>query len=361
MKSRSILMLFLFKCLLLSCDVSFSDLPEAEVPGLEAADAGVGGPPAVRVSAARRSALPLRTIATGTLRAARRVELHARVSGELLALPVREGAPVEAGALIASVDETPFRFRLLQARIRLADAANSKDALLLAQGGRAGVDSSVSAEKLELIDLLSGYDQARLELEQAGYELSETKVTAPYSGVIADVRMQVHQQVSSGEVICTLIDPSSFEAEFRLLENEALQVREGQPVRVRPLALAGREWVAEVCAINPVVSDQGLVTLRARLKGDARRLLEGLNLEVVLERRVSGHIVIPKSAVLLRSGRSVVFTYDAGSGLAKWRYVTVACENEEQAAVSEGLEAGELVIWEGNVNLDHHAAVSVDP
>jgi len=40
-------------------------------------------------------------------------------------------------------------------------------------------------------------------------------------------------------------------------------------------------------------------------------------------------------------------------------YVTVAHENDEQIAVSEGLEPGALVIYEGNLNLEHDAQVRV--
>lgn len=35
--------------------------------------------------------------------------------------------------------------------------------------------------------------------------------------------------------------------------------------------------------------------------------------------------VVPKTAVVLRGGRSVVFTYEAG--LAKWNYVTTGLDN----------------------------------
>jgi len=80
---------------------------------------------------------------------------------------------------------------------------------------------------------------------------------------------------------------------------------------------------------------------------------------VVLEQAVPGLIVVPKSALVLRSGRPVVFTYAPEEGLPKWNYVTVAHENDEQIAVSEGLEPGMLVIFEGNLNLEHDAQVRV--
>ena len=48
------------------------------------------------------------------------------------------------------------------------------------------------------------------------------------------------------------------------------------------------------------------------------------------------------------------------SGLAKWNYVTIAHENEDYYAISEGLEKDMHIIIEGNNNLDHDARVEVD-
>ena len=96
-------------------------------------------------------------------------------------------------------------------------------------------------------------------------------------------------------------------------------------------------------------------TKKARIARPDRNLFEGMNVRVVIERRLPNQIVIPKSAVVERSGRKVVFTVE--DGLAKWHYVTVAHENDEEVAIGEGLRAGERVIVSGNLNLGHDAPV----
>ena len=103
------------------------------------------------------------------------------------------------------------------------------------------------------------------------------------------------------------------------------------------------------------------MSVRARLNSDdGRPLFEGMNVQVLLETLVPGQVVVPKSALVLRSGREVIFTYDAEEGRAKWNYVTVAYENDEMIAVGEGLESGAVVITAGNLNLDHDARVVVE-
>ena len=330
-------------------------------PDMEEDFSTVQAPPAVvRTVAAKQTDFPLRMFSSGTLQAAERTSISMQASGVLAALTMQEGQFVEKGALLAQLEDEALQIRLAQSQVALDEATIEKKDLLLVNRGDPEDDSSVPPEKLAAILTRSGYTRAELNVQQAELELAQTKVHAPFSGIIADVKVKPFQQITAGEEICTLINPATFEAVFKLLEREALQVRVGQPVRIRPVAMTDAEFRGKVTVINPVVSEQGLVTVRARVGGNQRRLLEGMNVEVVIEQRIPDQVVVPKSAVVLRSGRPVVFTYDAEARLAKWNYVTIAHENDEAVAIAEGVEAGDLVIHEGNLNLDHDAAVTLD-
>lgn len=82
-----------------------------------------------------------------------------------------------------------------------------------------------------------------------------------------------------------------------------------------------------------------------------------MNARIIIEKTLLNQLVVPKSAVVERSGRKVVFTYE--NGLAKWNYVSIAHENETSVVIAEGLKVGALVIIEGNLNLGHDAKVEI--
>ena len=82
-----------------------------------------------------------------------------------------------------------------------------------------------------------------------------------------------------------------------------------------------------------------------------------MNARIIIEKTLLNQLVVPKSAVVERSGRKVVFAYE--NGLAKWNYVSIAHENETSVVISEGLKAGAFVIIEGNLNLGHDAKVEI--
>jgi hypothetical protein len=69
------------------------------------------------------------------------------------------------------------------------------------------------------------------------------------------------------------------------------------------------------------------------------------------------NIIVPKEAVVIRSGKHVVFT--AERGLAKWNYVTVGRENGKEIEIIEGLKENQAVIITNNLQLAHDAPVKV--
>lgn len=85
-----------------------------------------------------------------------------------------------------------------------------------------------------------------------------------------------------------------------------------------------------------------------------------MNVTVTLETEAPTAVLLPKSAIVIRSGRTLVFTYDEVSERAKWQYVTVGSENDELVAVTEGVEAGQRVIVSRGLTLDHDAVVRVE-
>ena len=87
------------------------------------------------------------------------------------------------------------------------------------------------------------------------------------------------------------------------------------------------------------------------------KLFEGMNVRVSVHRSLGKQLVIPKEALVLRSGKQVVFTLVEGK--AYWNYVQTGLENANSYTIVDGLKEGDIVITSGNINLAHEAPVSV--
>lgn len=311
---------------------------------------------AVRVAMATEAPFPRTLEVNGTLRAGREVRLRSRTNGLVVRAP-QEGAVYEAGELLLRMDTTDLWYELQFARIQYEEALLEKDELLIQMGGLAGVDSSVSTRHLEAINLQSGFKLAQWRVQTAERNLRQASLYAPFSGVMADVKVHPHQEISAGETIGSLIDPNSLEAVFSVLELEWPHLRSGQAVLVSPLGAEDVTIAANIAVLNPKVDEHGLIRVVAPLTGPYAGLITGMHVKVVVTLPAEKAVIVPKAALVRRAERDLVFVYNAEKRVAEWRYVSIAAENDEVAALAEGLRAGERVIVEGNLTLSHLSPV----
>ncbi|MFD2937753.1 efflux RND transporter periplasmic adaptor subunit [Spirosoma flavum] len=313
----------------------------------------------VRCQPARSGTFWLRSLSNGVVRAPAQSRLSFRIGGTIREIAVRTGQPVAAGQVMARLDDRDQLINLRVAQDQLTEAKVQLRALIAEYNGEDIDTMSVKQPNARAFILTkSGYYKAQTALMQARQQLDYTILRAPYAGVVANLTARPYNFITSFEPFCTLLSRAGLLVEFSVLETELPAVRVGLPVQVKPVALSGRSYGGQVAEINPLVNAQGLVLVKSRINHPDAALFEGMNARVVIERRVPGQVIIPKEAVVERSGRKVVFT--AENGLAKWHYVTVAHENDTEVAISEGLRAGEPVIVSGQLNLGHGAPVTVE-
>jgi uncharacterized protein YaiI (UPF0178 family) len=70
----------------------------------------------------------------------------------------------------------------------------------------------------------------------------------------------------------------------------------------------------------------------------------------------SENILVPREAIVMKSGKPVVFTYE--DGIAKWNYVETGLDNGVDVEITSGLNDGSEVIITNNIQLAHEAQVS---
>jgi membrane fusion protein (multidrug efflux system) len=324
----------------------------------EAAKPSVSTEPTVATQTAQRKAFRWLLLSNGRVSNQSASKIGFKTNGVIAQINVQNGSSVRAGQLLAQLENREQLLALRQAELQLAEARVEINDLLISQGGRKGDTTSVKADVWAYIKLRSGYERGVLALQKARNDVDNTYLRAPFGGVVANLNAKPFSTASAE--FCTLLSQAAPLVEFAVLETELMAVQLGQTVAVQPVAFGERRYKGQVVEINPYVSEQGLVQVKARINGADKYLFEGMNVRVQVEKGIPNQIVVPKAAVVERSGRKVVFTYAAEtdtSGLAKWNYVTIAHENDTETALSEGVKAGDAVVVEGNLNLGHDARV----
>lgn len=316
----------------------------------------------VKVTPVKKGDFTKKILTNGILKARRKWDIKASKDGEIIASNLVPGIEVRAGDTLIILDSKDHQLIIEQNILTLAEAEVSKADLFIANEGLAFKDSTIGADKLKLINTISGYDKAIHALKKSRLELEKYTICAPFTGVIADVNVQIHSSVNSSTILGSLIDKSSFVAEFYLMEEDALKIEIGQMVVMFATAKPRLKLSGKVQAVNPVVDKNGLVCIQAKIDNPPSSvfLFDGMQLSIELNDFDSNQLFIPKSAIVIRSGKKVVFTLSPENQIAKWNYVETANENDEDIVITSGLRHGDLVIVEGNLNLDENSMVRVD-
>ena len=314
----------------------------------------------VEVMTLTRCDFPLQIISNGKLSAVRRSELSFRNGGVLTAINVSNGSYIQKNAVIASVDNSEQALALESAEIALKKAEFDLMDVLVGQGFTSGDTASVPKNILAMAEMRSGWSAAKLSKKQAQNALNATVIKAPFSGKIADLEHKVWDKTGA-ERFCTLIDDSSFDVKFNILESEYQAVKNGQTVKVIPFG-GNTQITGTVVAVNPSIDKNGQVSVTARVPG-ASGLVDGMNVKVSVENILHSQLVVPKSAVVIRDNLDVLFRY--ADGKAEWVYVNILKSNGDSHVVEANadrgakLSEGEQVIISGNFNLADESKVKL--
>ncbi len=342
------------------------------------APAPKGPPPrVVPVTAveARQGDMDLHLDGLGTVVASNTVTVRSRVDGELVEVAFTEGQPVAAGDLLAIVDPRPYQVQLRQAEAQLArdeaaleaaklDLERSETLAELRQATQQQIDSQRAivrqAEAATQIDV-GLIDNARLQLDYC-------RIEAPISGRIGLRLVDAGNIVRSGDpaglAVIAAVRPIG--VTFTVPQDEIVRVQ-------RALAAGGRLRVeaynrdfqvrlatGELAAIdNQVDPSTGTVKIKAEFPNEDDALFPNqfVNARLLVE-TLRGITLVPLSALQRGPERSFVWVVQPDSTVAL-RDVQPGPVQGDVAAVTSGLEPGELVVTDGIDKLAPKAKVSV--
>lgn len=308
--------------------------------------------------------IPLKTVdfehelvSNGKISARTVAEVKFQTSEIIADVFVANGDRVTKGQRIAALETYALNNKLEQAKDALERSKLEMHDVLIGQGYKLDNLSAVPDEVMRLAKIKSGFNNAQTNYSMADYDLKQATLVAPVNGIVANLFAKPKTLSKPSEVFCNIIDTQSLEVVFTVLENELGFVRKGDNVKVVPYSMPDIEIKGRVSEINPWVNENGMVQIKATVSYHPQ-LVEGMNVRVSAFRSVGKQWVVPKTAVVLRTGKQVVFT--VVDGKAVWNYVQTGLENATEYTVTgETLKEGDPVIVTGNINLAHESPVKV--
>jgi membrane fusion protein (multidrug efflux system) len=304
----------------------------------------------------------------GEVRGSQEVDLRARVSGILLKTHFEDGALVQEGQLLFSIDAREYRAQVNNARAQVASAeANLSRALqdvarykpLLADEAiaRQVYDNAVAAASQAQAQV----DASRAALQESQLGLDYAEVRAPMHGRIGAAQVFPGGLVTAGQTLLATIssdDPAWVYftiSESELLDYERRQggrnVAADDPIRVVQLLLSDGSVYPLPGRINfgdrALDATTGTYKLRAEFPNPNHSLLPGLFARVrATGSTLENALIIPDRAVQEQLGRYFL-TVVGADDKAEMRPVTLGERFGNRQVILSGLAAGDRVVVEG--------------
>jgi membrane fusion protein, multidrug efflux system len=308
--------------------------------------------PAAPVEVARVSRGGITTFleTTTTLEARNSATLVAQRQGQVRALTAEEGAWVKQGAVLAVLEDTEAKLAVDRAEVAAQQTKRE------AERGRQLKGQGFLSDK-ELDDLEMKLRTANVTLDEAKFALTQTRIVAPFSGRVTSRTVNLGETVTPGRECFRVEDFDPLLARLYFPERELDAVKIGQPARLTLDAFPGREFVAKVSLVNPVVDrTNGTVKVTLEVRDPDRVLRPGNFARVRLRTGSFQNVmVLPRRAMLEEDGEHYVFVAH-GDTVAK-AIIQLGAASGDTAQVLAGLVEGDSVITVGQGGLKQGARI----
>lgn len=343
----------MFLLVLLACDGA-SPMP------MLADQAAVSASAPVEVVQVTSQALSGNIDASGVLEALHQATVVSEGAGRVTRIHVQPGDRVSSGDVLVSLESGRQATGVQAARATLDKATAVRDnaQLELDRGqalGDAIPDTQLQGLALQLAVAQADVDGAAANLANAQRQLADTRVRAPFDGVVGRTLVDVGGMIGQGTPAATVSDHDTVRVRTGIPWTQAQRLVPGGAVT---LHTARGPLSGQVHSVSPELDRAtGTVFVEVRAPNTVGALPNSSATLTLEQSAGETGLVLPVDAVLERFGESVVFVVDQGT--ARQARVTVAPLSGDRVHVISGLSEGDQVVVVGGERLSDGDPVQV--
>ncbi|MGR8950468.1 MAG: efflux RND transporter periplasmic adaptor subunit [Gammaproteobacteria bacterium] len=300
----------------------------------------------------------------GTAKAAQEVELSFRVSGPLIALPVKVGDVVQKGDVIAQIDPRDYqvkarnvRGQLDQVKAQLTRASSdlARQENIMKQDPGATSQTAIDRAREQRDSARASITSLQASLTAANDQLSYATLKAPFTGTVVATYVENFEDVRPKQPVARIVDDSSIEMVVSLPENLISLAPKAKNLRVIFDAFPDREIPATIKEIGTEASEVTRtypVTLMMEQPDDIK-ILPGMSgrasgeppEEMIAE--IQGAVSIPASATFAMGDDTFVWVVDQTTNTVSKRKVQTGMPTNIGIGVTDGLSPGDWIVTAG--------------
>lgn len=304
----------------------------------------------VAVEKVREESARSRVEVVGTVEAAQRASISARISGQIVELPLVLGSEVKSGDLLVKISAGEISAKVLQAEAQLAQARRN-----LARENKLQKEGASTRETVKSLEDVARITEAAYT--EAKTMLDYTTITAPFSGTITRKMVNVGDLASPGMGLLEMENGEDLQIVAQVPEALLLKVAIGDnlPVHIPAAKLTLVGEVVEVAPAADPMSRTAPVKIKIPVGPDLR---VGQFARVTLENSDEMTLVVAESAVVPRGQLDLVYVIE--ENIARLRLIRTGAVYDGDVEILSGLEPGEFVVVRGADKLQNGQPVTIE-
>jgi len=323
----------------------------------------------VELAKAERKPVPVDVDSIGTVTPISSVALKSRVETTIMSVHFEDGAKVNQGDLLFTLDARQIDAQIEQAEGMLArDQAQLEGAQrdvrrysdLIGKGATTQVNLDNARTQADILIGTIKADQSALD--NLKVQKSYTTIHAPFSGRISAANVKVGNFVRPADTVplAVINQMAPVYVTFAIPQRVLVDLREAMVAgKSRVVAtIPGHQQSEEgkvAMVENSVDSTTGMVTVRGIMNNERETLWPGILVATKLIIRTENSVVVPTVAVQRSQNGNYVFVVKEGT--AKVQPVKVDRTFQGTSVIAEGLSGDENVVIDGQLLLSDGSRV----
>ena len=268
------------------------------------------------------------------------VYIYPKMAGDVTEIYVKAGDMVKEGQAICKIDTKQVetaRLSLESAKQALSDAQTnlSRQQALFAAGDIASAVFEQAQTQAKSAQI--GYENAKINYDN---QMEYSNITASIAGKVEICDIEIHDSVSSQNLICVISGEGSKAVNFSVPEKIVKQLNVGDTITIEK---NGSDYVGNITEISSMIDAQtGLFKIKASVdSGDALPTGSTVKLYVTSDKQ-ENVMTLPVDTVYYSGGDAYVYTYD--NGIVHQVPVEVGIYDSQKIQILSGISADDEVI-----------------
>ncbi|MFA6571908.1 MAG: efflux RND transporter periplasmic adaptor subunit [Bacteroidota bacterium] len=288
----------------------------------------------------------------GTTNANVETPINSETQGRIVAVKINVGDRVSLNQVVARVDD-----EIKKATFLSASASYEKAKKDLERNEQLYKEKSISDAQMDGIRLAYQASEAQYQITKR--QLADAEIKSPMSGIITTKNVEVGNYISPGQPVAYIVDISTIKVKINVSEKDAFKLKPNDKVLIFTDVYPGVQYNAKIKSISTKADEAHTYSVEITLPNNSKNQLRaGMFVRInFTSLDKSEAVTIPRDALIGTIKEPLV--YVVLNNVANIRKIAVGREFGKEIEVIGGLQPGEEVVINGQLNLKDGASVKV--